>query len=217
MRNKHARATPAVNIPNPPGRKLRGQQQIRIPRTQSSHQCGKQRKGAGKQNGRHPFFFPENTVQPPGNNARLLCQPGIGQLFPTTNSRNTLRIIKNRLFKDLIQIFFFQIFFRIIKGIENLFPFLPAKHGQAAQGPVGIMQGLHKDIHQTFMEPGNLLSRKKLGQIIVIHTILLMAFHIAQMDAQLLRLAAAVVPPSGKYHRSIPALIYLAVLVRESN
>ena len=79
------------------------------------------------------------------------------------------------------------------------------------------MQGLHENVYQIFMETCNFLPGKKLGKIIIIHAILLMAFHIAQMDAKLFRLIAAVVPSSVKNHTGVLIFINHTVLIGQRN
>ena len=58
---------------------------------------------------------------------------------------------------------------------------------------------------------------EELGQIVVIHSILLVVFQIGQMDRQLLCLVAAVMPSAAEADRGVPAFVDFAVLIGQGN
>ena len=104
-----------------------------------------------------------------------------------------------------------------VEGIQNPLTLLGRENGQLSDGTVRSGQGFPQDVDKAGVKSLDLLGGEKLGKVIVIHRVTAVILQVAQMDAKLLQLIAAVVPAAGEGDGGVPAFHEVAVLIGEGD
>ena len=193
------------------------QDQIGTILLQRTNHRRRQIKGSGQHNRYQRILAFHLLADGAGELGAAVQQRTIGHSFAVMDDGRTVEVFSAVFDHAIIDRRLLQIAVGLIKGIQHLLLFFQRQHIQIVDGLIRLGQRLAENMAQIAMQGCDLAFGKALGQIVIVHRILLVVLQIGQMDGQLLHLIAAVMPSSAEHHGGIPALIDLTVLIRQGD
>ena len=194
-----------------------GEQQEGPAAAENTHHGGKQGNIPGKKNGGQSAgrdAQPQKGSVHPGG---LLLQLPVGDPLTTADEGGTAGVGAHPALKAAVEVGLVNGTGGAVEGIDHPLPLPGAQYRQLADGSVRGGQGLPQDVHQAGVKGLDFPGGKELGQIVIVHRIAAVVLQIAQVDAQLLQLIAAVVPAAGEADKGVGAFQQLGVLVGEGD
>ena len=205
------------NGAHPPLGQVGGEQQKSSSCPQNSHHGGKEPGGAGQQKGNQSIGLGAEGGEGGVEAGGLLLQLAVGDRFLVLDQGDAVGELLHTPGKAGIKSFGVQGPPDRIEGIDHLFLLGRGQQGQLADGTVGLGQGLAQQMDQAAVEGLDLPRGEELGEIVVVHQILYVAGEVAEMDAQLFHLIAAVVPAAGEVDGGVLGGEQLAVLIGQGD